>query len=114
MAIHLNSVYKWEKTVAGNYVLYIDDYRYISYNPDINNMPLSEFFAALVPTLSNKETALIDPFDADHEYRILSGDWRANYAQLKDKGFSACVEFFDSKKAEFGNQWSKHPKDRGL
>ncbi len=39
-------------------------------------------------------------------YYMLNGDWRDDYEKLIDKGLDACLEFYESKKDEFGSSWS--------
>lgn len=59
-----------------------------------------------VPDGDQGETALM------HRHRkptflILKGDWRKDYEQIVDQGYEACVEFYESKKAEFRSKWSE-------
>ena len=47
------------------------------------------------------ETALVK----NGKYYILNGDFRKEYEEIIDKGFSACKKFFDSK-PELHSSWS--------
>lgn len=102
--------FKWEKR-RNNYILQLDESHYISYNPDTR----SSHFDALLDSFigeSAEETALVDLTNAQHEFRILLGDWRDDYEKLLNQGFEAMVDFFMEKRQQHGGQWSTHERDR--
>lgn len=84
----LTKQYKWEK-VRNNYVLRLDDKRWVSYNPDTGSDHLGAMLDSMIGE-SGEETALVDNTNPDHTFRILSGDWRDNYEKLVMLGFDIC------------------------
>ncbi len=74
---------------------------FISYNED----PCADF-SALRADNGSDETALVDPSDSNHTYRILNGDYRENYLKLVPKGLEACIEFYDKHKGKNNSSWS--------
>lgn len=102
--------YKWEK-VRNNYILRLDDNHYISYNPNTSSDYLGAMLDGLIGE-GGEETALVDSTDENHKFRILRGNWCDDYERLIPMGFEACVDFFYTKKNQYGGQWSTHEKDR--
>lgn len=55
---------------------------------------------------SQGETAICDYRDKRYHYWILNGDFRKEYEALINQGIEACLEFYKSKKKEFGSSWT--------
>jgi len=82
--------------LGGNYV-YKGDGFYVSFNPDT-----SFDFLGSLRSSAGSETALYD----DATWRILNGDWRSDYEVLVPNGLQACIDFYESKRAEHRCDWS--------
>lgn len=101
---------------AMNQIL-IGDKFFVSYNPGAGADPTSVLLGAFAGikgregTMSS-ETALVDDRGKTKVFKILSGDWRKEYLERIDS-WEDCLAFFDSKKAEFGSDWSTEEEDRG-
>lgn len=85
---------EWKFT-GHNYVLWGKDF-YISFNP---GMP---FISAFAGDTEEGETALCK----SGNFKILNGDFREQYEALIEKGYSACLEFFEANKAGKKSSWS--------
>lgn len=95
-----------------NYLLEGDGF-YISYNPDTSDSHMLTGLGNMIGADldDGEETALVKKGDPNI-YSILTGDFRDDYEKLVDKGYDACYEFFQSQKAEHGNNWSTNEEDR--
>lgn len=82
--------------LGGNYV-YKGDGFYVSFNPDTSFGTLG-----FMGSYAGSETALHD----DKQWRILNGDWRSDYQELVPNGLQACIDFYESKRAEHRCNWS--------
>lgn len=71
----------------------------VSYNPQALNSFIDE-------NETVEETALIRVENNGTCYFILNGDWRARYEPLIRIGFQACLDFYNSQKAEHGSKWT--------
>lgn len=86
--------------IGGNVILQVDDSFFISYNPDLSG--LGEFFDA---DGGGAETALVNSQDYI-EYRILNGDFRAQYEEVIEQGFEACLAIYEKLREEFDSSWT--------
>lgn len=86
---------EWETTLMGNQVLERNNY-YISFRKD--TAKLGSFFAGDDNRLG--ETAIC----YGGKFAILNGDFRKEYENLNS--LEECLKFYESKKAEFGSEWS--------
>jgi len=87
---------KWEK-LQYNSILQGDGF-HISYNAD-TSIAVGAAFAA--DSGAGDETAICK----DRDYKILNGDFRKEYEKLVDKGYDACVKFFEKQK-DAQSTWS--------
>lgn len=87
---------------------------FISYNEDTgsDHTPFTEMANMLGADVEDgTETALVIKEPTRNIFKILTGDWRKEYEKCWPN-LKACIEFFDSKKEEHGNNWSTLEKDR--
>lgn len=68
---------------------------YISYNPDTRGI---DFMRGDEPL----ETAIVK----DDKYYILNGDFRAEYEEVIDKGFDACLRVYKAHKDKYDSSWT--------
>ena len=105
---------KWQKTHKGNTLLKNEKENfYISHNSSLNYPIDCNCLGAIFGLESpDEETALIKIIDEEKEiYRILVGDFRKDYEKIIHKGYKACSDFFESKRNEFGGDWSTNTED---
>lgn len=81
----------------------------ISYYPGFPSEQ-KECFVSSLWDLLTEETALID----NSGFRILKGDWRKEYGKLAPKGFEICLEFYESKKEEYGSAFSNIDEEENV
>ncbi len=100
----------WKRTDAGNYIKYDPERKfYISFNEDPTKFNVSKTTKSKeLKERPFPETAIC--VDADKgfmksKFYILTGDFREEYDKLLSKGLKACMEFYESKKKDFGNPW---------
>lgn len=95
-----NSVWKTHPS-RPNEVLEKDGY-YISYNPNTNNCPFTQFGQRLGigEGEEGEETAM---YGSDGKWRILKGDFRKEYERCKTE--NECLAMYESNKNKRGD-WS--------
>ena len=91
---------KFESTGNGNEILEGDGF-YISYNSNPG-----EGLSMFQGDGGSDETALVNPDNPDNEYRILNGDFRAEFEAIIEQGIVACLKLYNEQKVENGSSWS--------
>ena len=94
---------EWKKLI-NNEVLDMGEF-YISFNPHKEHITGLSFFR---PDTDRGETALVKEKDIENkiQFRILNGDFRKEYEELVSEGFTACLNFYNSKKEKYNSSWT--------
>ena len=92
-----------------NYVLDGDGF-FISYNPNPGVAIFSKSLSGMEISFftgdnNSDETALVKE-DSDIKYRVLNGDFRAEYEKLVSQGFEVCLAFYNKMKSEHNSSWT--------
>ena len=87
---------EFKATGNGNFVLKENGFA-ISFQPN------TEAHGGIFAGDTKQETALMPDSGG---YLILNGDFRRQYAKLANKGYQACLDFYNSQKAEHRSSWS--------
>ena len=89
----------FQPTGMGNFLLEGKGFR-ISFHPHVAD---GFYGLKMFADDEESETALMPN---EGGYLILNGDFRRQYAELADKGYQACLDFYNSQKAERRSSWS--------